>query len=336
MATHAHKQYASRGGALWLAAKLAFALGLIALVATQLRPNDLLTLWQALSLPWALAAAGMFGGGLLAMAWRYWHLLEGRVPLRDAVELVVAQTVASNLLASSAGVASYLALLLSRHGISLGRSVVVFVLARLGDLLVLAVALGATAALHWQQIATLRWPVLGALLGLCGILVAVGLVIALRERVVGLIHAFCIRLGLMRIGLVERGLERAALLGAADPARVGRLSAPLLLQSLVNTCCLVGYAYCSLRMFGVSIDPSVVLFVVVINLLIAAIPIQIFGGLGVVEVTTIALYGLFGVQSALLAPVMINGRIFFSLLNLVALIYLALSGRGRRAQGRAS
>ena len=58
--------------------------------------------------------------------------------------------------------------------------------------------------------------------------------------------------------------------------------------------------------------------------LIGFIPILVFGGLGVNDITAMYLYSLLGVRQELVAPIVIAARIYLYLLNISLLPYLAL------------
>jgi uncharacterized membrane protein YbhN (UPF0104 family) len=70
--------------------------------------------------------------------------------------------------------------------------------------------------------------------------------------------------------------------------------------------------------------------------LISIIPIQVFGGLGVSEVTTMYLYGLFGVTAEVIAPILVGARVLFYLTNLSYVLWIAIDTiLERRTQGAA-
>jgi uncharacterized membrane protein YbhN (UPF0104 family) len=80
-------------------------------------------------------------------------------------------------------------------------------------------------------------------------------------------------------------------------------------------------------MLAVPISGWGVLFVLTFSLLISLVPIQVFGGLGVYEVTAIYLYSLMGVRSELVVPMVVSSRIYLYLLNLLLLLYLPFENR---------
>jgi uncharacterized membrane protein YbhN (UPF0104 family) len=323
----------SKSGLLWTAVKVLLAVSLVVLVATKIDVAELFAAWQQVSMPWAAGTATFFWASLVVVAVRYSRLLENKVPLRSMLDLVVIQTVTTNLVASSAGVASYLGILLVRHGINLGQAGIAFLLARLCDLLVLLVAIALVLAPIWGRITVLQWPVLILLVSLGSVLTSVFIILLLRQRFVTLIKKICERLNLLRIRRIGSLLARVELLAYSDSQWLTRISIPLIIQTTLYTILQFGYLYCSFRMFGVNIGPADMAFVMCINLIIAAVPIQIFGGLGVVELTSLYLYALLGYSEAHLAPAILGGRVVFYLINLATLIYLPLSGVRREPLG---
>src|SRR5581483_11343400 len=81
------------------------------------------------------------------------------------------------------------------------------------------------------------------------------------------------------------------------------------------------FAYSNISMFSLALSVPAILFVSVLILLISYVPIQVFGGLGIFEVSTVYLYGLFGIDSSIAIPFVITARIYLYLLNGLLLIY---------------
>ena len=64
------------------------------------------------------------------------------------------------------------------------------------------------------------------------------------------------------------------------------------------------------------------------------VPVQVFGGLGVTDITTMYLLGLFGINQPQLAATIIGLRIIFYAANLLLLLYLPLDVLLDHAKGR--
>ena len=92
--------------------------------------------------------------------------------------------------------------------------------------------------------------------------------------------------------------------------------------SLVYMAVTMAWIYASLRTFSFEIGILPVIFVNIFMQLISYLPIQVFGGLGVNETTSLYLYGIFGFPQTELAAVLIATRLLFYLTNLAVLLYL--------------
>jgi len=76
------------------------------------------------------------------------------------------------------------------------------------------------------------------------------------------------------------------------------------------------------RAFAMPIGTWPIVFVISLTQLLAIVPIQVFGGLGVYEFTSIYLYGLFGISQSEAAALVLGIRIILSVLSLALLLYL--------------
>ncbi len=94
--------------------------------------------------------------------------------------------------------------------------------------------------------------------------------------------------------------------------------------SLVYMSVTMIWLYANLQTFSLTIDILSVVFVNVFMQLISYFPIQIFGGLGVNETTSLYLYSIFNFPQTELATVLVGTRLLFYLTNLAVLLYLPL------------
>ncbi|MGB9631812.1 MAG: lysylphosphatidylglycerol synthase transmembrane domain-containing protein [Chloroflexaceae bacterium] len=310
----------------WTLLRLALAIALVGVVAANFHVQDLLTLWHNLAWPWLIGAILAFWASCLLMSLRLWHLLHRRVPLPALVELMIIQTVTGNLIASSAGVASYVALLMGRYGITLRSTLWTVLLSRFADGLALLSCLALTSAALWGAIEPLRWPVALLIGGLATGALGLSLLFARWQQVLAGAQQLIAATGLGRAPFLGSLVARLADAPQPSPGRSGTNAAALFGYACAIMLAQFVFSYCSLRMFGVVIDPGIVLFVLTFNLLVAMVPIQILGGLGIIEVTSLYLYGLLGIGETALAPALLSGRAAFYLINLATLLYLPLSG----------
>jgi len=324
----------SRRNHAWTLIRLGLAVALVAVVAANVRAQDLVTLWRNLAWPWLAGATLSFWLICLLMSLRAWHALDRRVPAPALVELTVIQTVTGNLIASSAGAASYVALLMGRYGITLRGSLWSMALVRFADGLALLACLALSSAALWGAIAPLRWPITLLIGGLSTGALALSLLFARRQQVLAAARRLMAATGMERAPFLKRVVARLAEAPPLSPRAAGSNGLPLVIYSCAIMLAQFAFSYCSLRMFGVALDPRIVLFVLTFNLLVAMVPIHILGGLGIVEVTSLYLYGLFGIDEGVLAPVLLSGRAAFYLINLATLLYLPLSGWMRASGAR--
>lgn len=314
-------------GLLWTLAKVALAAALLGIVLAQVRLEDLTALLGNIALPWVPATIGTYWGVVVLTAWRYWALVDRKLPLSQAVGLTVVQTVVGNFIASSAGAVSYVALLRGRHQVQLRQGIASLVLARFGDLLALTLALAAASLVLWPAIAPLRWVVAALLGALVCLVVALGLVFVFRQPLVAAWGRVLAWLRLDRLGLVRRIMAQLSELAAQSPDHMGRAARPFLALSVALMVCNFAFSYSTLRLFGIPLGGWAILFSMAIIQLLAVIPVQVFGGLGVYEVTALYLYGLLGVPAPVAVPLVVSSRLYLWLLNLLLLLYLPLEAR---------
>jgi uncharacterized membrane protein YbhN (UPF0104 family) len=322
--------------ALWEWLKIGVALVLVAVVVSQTSFLELTALWRRLSLLWLFPSALLFIAIVVVTAWRSWVLIERQAPFQHMVGLIAIQTVVGNLVATSAGAASYVALLKGRHQVHIRQGIASVLLGKLGDLLVLVLALAISSAALWSQIAALHGLVVLLLAGLPGLLFGIWWLLACRlharraaARVMGALHIERTVIGTRLWAAIDGVAEQAPERSFGVMLRLVAYSGLLLLLSL-------GFGYCNTRLFGLELQLWPIVFITVFIQLVSIVPIQVFGGLGVYEVTGLYLYGLFGVDSHVLVPFLVSTRLYLYLLNLLLLPYIAVEHRLGRYDGHMS
>jgi uncharacterized protein (TIRG00374 family) len=85
------------------------------------------------------------------------------------------------------------------------------------------------------------------------------------------------------------------------------------------------WGYVNLRMFSIDILFVPVIFVTALTQLLSIIPIQVFGGLGVMDASLLYFYSLFGFAQNELAAVLLGLRLIAYGMNVVLLLYVPLS-----------
>lgn len=309
-----------RRSGVWTGLKIVLAVALVGYVASQIRPAELILLWRSLSPPWLAASVLAYLAITVAMARRYWHLIDRQISFRQTFGLVVVQTVLGNFVASGAGLASYVAILRGRHQVRVSQALWSVLLSRLGDLVALLAALVIAAWAVWPQIAPLHLLVVILIAVLGTATFALGLIFLLRQQALGFLSTMLVWTRLDRLSISRRVLAQIQV-AVAQPDLAAR-TAQMLGYSALIAALQFAFSFSYAQMLAVPISGWDVLFVLTFSLLISLVPIQVFGGLGVYEVTAIYLYGLIGLSQDLVVPLVVSSRIYLYLLNLLLLVYL--------------
>jgi uncharacterized membrane protein YbhN (UPF0104 family) len=321
---------------LWTALKIGLALALASFVLSQISMSELAALWGRISIPWLLVALAAFWIAIWLNARRYWLLLNGRATFRQILALVVLQTAVGNLLATSAGAVSYIGVLRNKHGVQLSDGISSLLLSRFGDMIALMLALAVSSVFVWLQVSSLHVVVLLLLGAMLFFTLVFALVLVLRQRIVGLIETLLAVFRLDRIRPISRVVGGLRGLALQDASYLRRLMVPLLGYSLISQVSSLLLAYSTIQLFAVPLGIWQIAFVVSLMQFMTLIPIQIFGGLGISDVTSLYLYGLFGIGQGIMAPAIVSVRIVFYLMNLLLLLYFPLESRVIPARMRGS
>ena len=309
----------------WNIAKFLVAIILIFFVISKTNIAQIKILKDEIAWGWFSLHFFSFVLMTLVKAYQYHLLFGSSTKYKNVLRVVIWQNAISNFIASSAGIASYMAMLKAEQNVKLTRSGVIFIITKFGDLLAICLYLGLSAGWVWNQIQLLQWLSIlligGLLLGLAIFLVAV----IGRERFVTLVIDALSFLRLDHFHLVSRGIEGLRSLAMEKKKAVFDLLRTGVLMSLVYMTVTMVSAYTGMRMFNV--DPGVwpVIYVAALMQLVSFVPIQILGGLGVTEVTSVYLYSFFGLDQGMMAAVMLGLRAVFYLMNLFILLYLPMS-----------
>src|SRR5690606_29302832 len=116
------KRLAFNHQTLWLIFKIVLALGLAVLVFAQVTLDDLYQLLRRISPLWLAGFLFFTYASLVCSSARYRVLIGRRISLRQALNLVVIQAVIGNLVATVAGMVSYVTLLRTRYQVQVSQS----------------------------------------------------------------------------------------------------------------------------------------------------------------------------------------------------------------------
>lgn len=314
----------SRSSRLISVLKIIFAILLIGVVLSNTRLDQLNTVLANVSIGWAALSFILFILLTLLKAFQYHILINEEVAYPQVLNLVVLQNAVSNFLATSAGIASYLALFHVEYGVKVSRAAIVFLLTKIGDLIVIWLLLLVSSWLVWPQVEMIHVPVIVLLVGMGTIVALLIAAINLRQRFIEFMKTVIGRLGLSRFSIAAKGMDILQSLGDQEQIAVLRKLKLVLITSSAYMLTSLVWIYSYLRAFNLNIGILPIVFSNALLQVISYLPIQIFGGLGVSEVSSLFLYGLFNVSAAELSPVLIGSRILFYLMNLIILLYLPI------------
>jgi uncharacterized membrane protein YbhN (UPF0104 family) len=318
MTTHLKKSV------VWHGAKIVLAIILAGFVLSQTSIDILFALFQRTSIRWLLLGTCFYCAMTWMSARRYWILIDRRVPFFNFLNIFILQNAITNLFASSAGLASYVAILRGEHKIQVSRGVASLFLANLSDAIVICLAIGLSSIFVWSQTGAVHWLVIFMLMGVSGGVGLLLLAILFRQQFANIVVLVASNLRINRFVFFNRVLDVAHDLVGKKIGEIVGFFGIVLVRSLLVLMLTLMWAYCNMRAFQVPIDIWAIIFVVSLLQIMSVVPIQVFGGIGVYDVAIIYLYGLFGVSQVELATVAIGLRLIFYTLNLFLLLYLPL------------
>ena len=179
-----------------------------------------------------------------------------------------------------------------------------------------------SASFVWDRVDALHGLVAALLVVILVFVALFWTVVFLRRAFVSQVERLSHALRLDRFNLVRRGLGFLGMLADMEHQVVVQLLSKGLLVSLLYMSCTMLYFYSRTQIFHIPLDFWAVLFIASLMQLISIIPLQIFGGLGVSDLTSIYLYELFGVTGVDISAIVIGLRVLFYLFNLGVLLYI--------------
>jgi uncharacterized membrane protein YbhN (UPF0104 family) len=306
--------------------KIIFAIVLIGFVLSNTDLDQLKTVLANISIGWAVLSFFLYTLLTLIKAFQYYILINEEVTYPQVLNLVVLQNAVSNFLATSAGIASYLTLFHVEYGVKVSRAAIVFLLTKIGDLIAIWILLLVSSWLVWPQVEALHAPVILLLAGMGVVVFTLIIATNLRQRFVEFAKGIVEWLGFSHFSIVKKGMDILQTLGDQEQTSVIRKMKMVLITSSFYLMVSLMWVYANLCTFNLKIGILPILFSNALLQVISYLPIQIFGGLGVNEFSTLFLYGLFNISAAELSAVLIGSRILFYLMNLVTLLYLPIYG----------
>lgn len=313
-----------RGSVIWNILKIILALALAGFVLSRTDLDELSALHERIDFIWLAISALLYFLITLLKALQYYFLINRRVGYPQVLNVVVVQNAVSNFIATGAGIVSYLTLFRVEQGVRVSRAVLVFLLTKVGDLIAIWLFMLVSSILLWQRVEALHGLIAVLLTVIGAVIIMFFAVVLLRQKFVAWLALFLEKTRLSQLGYVTRLMDFLNSLAEQEHAFVFRMVGTGVVFSLPYMFFTMAWLYASLLTFSFDIGVLPVVFVNTIMQLISYLPIQVFGGLGVNEMTSLYMYGIFDVPQAELAAVLVGMRVLFYLTNLTALLYLPL------------
>ena len=312
---------------LWNLLKIVLAVGLVLYVLSKSDFPSLISTLQSASLFWLVISGALYILLTILKALQYFVLMRGRLTYPQVLNVTIWQNAVSNFFLAGAGIAAYITMTRLEHEVKISRSVTIFILTKVGDLIALWVTLLVASTLVWSDIGLLQTPVLLLILGIGSVILLFFLTILFRQRFVSVLNSILEWFKISGIKFIRSGMSYLQSLASLEPNRVLSTFGLLVLYSFIYLAVTIACTYTNLATFHLQPDISAVMFVAVLIQLVSYFPVSVFGGLGVTETSALYFWSFFGIPEQVMAPVLIGIRDIFYLLNLIPLIYLpAYSG----------
>jgi uncharacterized protein (TIRG00374 family) len=307
---------------LWNFLKIVLAFGLVVYVLSKSDLSTLLSTLQNASLFWLIISGVLYFSLTLLKALQYSVLMPGRLTYPQVLNVVIWQNAISNFFLAGAGIAAYITMTRLEHEVKVSRSVTIFLLTKVGDLIAIWVALLVASRLVWSEIGLLQAPVILLILGIGIVILLFFLTILLRQRFISALNRTLEWLKIARLKFIESGMNYLQGLAGMEQQKVLTTFGLLILYSFLYLAVTIACTYTNLATFHLQPDIFAVMFVSVLIQLVSYFPVSVFGGLGITETSALYFWSFFDIPQDILAPALIGIRVVFYLFNLIPLIYL--------------
>ncbi len=314
----------------WTILKVILAIGLTAAILVQVDLQALGALLGKIPLGWLLACGVLYFASNMAKSLQYGSLLDETIPFPKLLQIVTIQNAITNFIAPSAGIASLIASLRLDEGVKVTRSATVFLVTKVMDLLFIGIFCGIASLFTWSQIAPLQSLIIALLAGILLLTVLFLLAISLRHAFAAWMERLLNRFRLQRFSFIQKSAEAVRLFITQEPAKVRRMVTRSFLSSFLFFALTVALRALCYPLFSIPLGWWQIVFITCLLQVISFIPITMFGGLGVNEISFLYLFGLFGLSSELIPTFVIGLRILYTLAVLISLLYLPAYGLVRK------
>jgi uncharacterized membrane protein YbhN (UPF0104 family) len=279
---------------------------------------------EDVSLPWLAAYFILFILSTLAKALQYRIVIGEGVALPRVLNVVVVQNIASNFLAATAGIASYVTLFRAEHGVKVSRAMLAFLLTKIGDVIAIGLLLLVSMGAVWSRIGALQWISIILSAGMALFVLTFLFLIQFRNAFFTLLERVLKWMHISQFALVQKGMDLLEAVAYQDRDSILRKIRGVIAGSFLYLGVTLLWLYAGLRVFDIRLGVWEVAYSSALYYLVTYVPIQIFGGLGVTDTSMMYVYSLFGPSQAEMAAVMIGLRLLVYLMNLSLLVYLPL------------
>ena len=307
---------------IWNLLKIVLACGLILYVLSTLELSTLVSTLKNASVLWLIVSGALYVLLTLLKALQYSVLMRGNLTYPQVLNVTVWQNAVSNFFLTGAGIATYVTMTRLEHEVKVSRSVAVFLMTKVGDLIAIWIMLVLSSILVWTDIDRVQVPVIILIAGIGSVILFFFLTILFRQRFVSFLNRILDWLKISETRFVENAMNYLQGLAGMEQKKVLTTFGLLLLYSFVYLAITIGFAYANLAIFHLQLNVIAVIFVTVLIQLVSYFPVAVFGGLGITETSSLYFWSFFGIPQATLAPVLIGMRVVFYLFNLIPLIYL--------------
>lgn len=313
-----------RIGIAWNAIKILFTVVLFGYFLAWVNLSELSSIWVRIKIPYLLATVFLYVVLTLFKAYKYQLLIQQKTKYLRVLNIVIVQNSLSNFLANSAGVASYLALLRLEENVKVRQSGLVFVVTKIGDLFSVWVVSIICSWLLWKRIPLLQDVVIISLTIIGFGFFAFFLALFWRRGFITIANRLLENTRLTKYSLIYNFVHALVAFSELRQDLVFGIVLKAFGLSLLHYLLTLSWMLASMRAFQLPADSLSILFVSCILQLFSMIPVSVFGGLGVTEVTSLYLYSMFGVAQNDLSVVLVGWRIFYFLANLLIVLYLPI------------
>jgi uncharacterized membrane protein YbhN (UPF0104 family) len=306
--------------------KIALALTLVAALLLNTSVLQISDVFREISPTWLILSTLLWIVMNMTKGWQYYLLAQDKLPFISVMNVIFLQNVVTGLLAAGAGLVSSFAVFAVEHGLKPSRVLGMFLLVKLGDLIMIWLFLLVTGWLLWDTILVLR-PIL--ILTMLGLTAGIGMFFAavlLRQRFLAALGSLLARLRLNRFSLVTRIISGLEVLASSDDKFLAQAMRRALIGAFVFFLVNVLLLYALARAFAFDIGMTPLVFVHGAQQLVAYVPIHVLGGLGVTDTSAVYLFSLFGHATSQLIAMMLGWRIFGYLINGLLVVYLLAVG----------